>query len=687
MATPTAITRFTPVFKPLTNITPFTFRDAYTVLDLYERLREFLAETLTPEIDGKLTLIYDEVQSQVVALANDVNASKDAWQALFDQFMADVIVELEGLNDQAVANLVNNVNSQISIALNTHFASKATQTTVESGRLSPTALDTWWDDKFTTEHTHVVDIRAHGGKAEPDFDNSPAMNAAIAYATANGIRRVVTPGDTWYFGSVINLPSNIELDFMGANLRALPSTSGLFETTSKGATGYGSGGKNITLRNGTIWGDFVNNRIVGNSFHHAENLLVENMIFNEAVQNSHNLDLMGCKDVIIRNCKFRGRLNVEGRSYVEAVQIDHSTRGGAGPNLGENPVSFDGLPCVNILMENCVSEPIVVNTVEYLAPRLIGSHSRVSNVRHRNITVRNCRIVNSGATTSDQRYQGWIHFTHTDGLLVEGITFVNTRNDEAVAIGSWGVDTTYPLSSVSQESPQLTADAGGVSIKNVIIRNITLVGFKSVGNGVAVRIHGTGDALSGYAENISISGVVIDDASPGGEAAHGMHVVSAARVNGLNINDFTLGKVAVGVNAELCQDVNVSNILISEQCSTPTRIVNCVNVTVSNINSVGNNSCYLSGISFLTVSNIKHTVLKLGVLQYASGFSVTGCDMFTITGIMVHAQVGAGHDYAVRLYGNASNGVLVGGAVSNDASGFNFVNTVNVTVANTVVKA
>lgn len=91
---------------------------------MYSELRQYLVKLLGPEIDAKLTLIYTETQAMVNALAEDVNASKDAWQGLFDEFMANVIVELEGLNDQAVANLVNDAGSNIRVALDSLYATR-----------------------------------------------------------------------------------------------------------------------------------------------------------------------------------------------------------------------------------------------------------------------------------------------------------------------------------------------------------------------------------------------------------------------------------------------------------------------------------------------------------------------------------------------------------------------------------
>lgn len=109
-------TEFHPSFKPLTHTTPFTFT-GYAFLEMYEELVQYLTHTLSVELNENLDLIYAQTQTAVNGLAADITTTKTQWEALFEQFMLDVIEELEGLNDQAVANLIANLQSEVRKAL------------------------------------------------------------------------------------------------------------------------------------------------------------------------------------------------------------------------------------------------------------------------------------------------------------------------------------------------------------------------------------------------------------------------------------------------------------------------------------------------------------------------------------------------------------------------------------------
>lgn len=112
----TPFTDFHPSFKPLTHTTPFTFT-GYAFLEMYEELVQYLTNTLSEEINTNLDLIYEQTQTAVNGLAADIATTKEQWQALFDAFVGNIVVELEGLNDQAVANLIANKNSLMRKAL------------------------------------------------------------------------------------------------------------------------------------------------------------------------------------------------------------------------------------------------------------------------------------------------------------------------------------------------------------------------------------------------------------------------------------------------------------------------------------------------------------------------------------------------------------------------------------------
>ena len=117
-----ALTPYTRAYGnlPLTQITPFTYRDGLTFLQILNEFERWLRE-IVPEIDGILEGWTEKYLTDHEALKNEIVNTKNQWQQLFDDFMADVVLQLEGLNDQAVANLVNSEASKIREALNDHF--------------------------------------------------------------------------------------------------------------------------------------------------------------------------------------------------------------------------------------------------------------------------------------------------------------------------------------------------------------------------------------------------------------------------------------------------------------------------------------------------------------------------------------------------------------------------------------
>lgn len=95
-----------PVFAgtPMAQITPFTYREGATLMYLIERLKRWSVE-LGPSVQAVLDKALEE-------LTEYVDDAKNFWQNKFDDFMANIIKELEALNDQAVAQLILNINSE-----------------------------------------------------------------------------------------------------------------------------------------------------------------------------------------------------------------------------------------------------------------------------------------------------------------------------------------------------------------------------------------------------------------------------------------------------------------------------------------------------------------------------------------------------------------------------------------------
>lgn len=114
---PNTVIPFPFLMGPLTQVTPFSYRDGMTYAKMLEGLRCYLNEFIVPEFNDKMEEIIADFQAGVTNAENAVIANKAEWQTLFDAFMASVLSQLATLNDTAVSGLVGNPNSQLYAAL------------------------------------------------------------------------------------------------------------------------------------------------------------------------------------------------------------------------------------------------------------------------------------------------------------------------------------------------------------------------------------------------------------------------------------------------------------------------------------------------------------------------------------------------------------------------------------------
>lgn len=521
--------------------------------------------------------------------------------------------------------------------------------------------------KYVSKNEAFVDVNDFGANIGTGSSSSAAFQAAIDYAATHNIGLVISPGESYAWGEQIKLRSDVTLDFRGANIYPYGANGSGMTTTSLGARGYGSGGKNITIRNGTIHGDFANNVVLGNSFHHAQNLRIEDMDFPQAIINSHNIDLMGCKDVFIDRCTFSGAKIVPGRKYLEAIQVDHSTRGGAGSALVEDLDSYDGLPCVNINVTDCESRPITVDGETYLSPRLVGSHSRVSNIRHKGITLRDVKITDSAETTADENYRGWIHFIHAEDILIDGLTCINNLGNDSVLVGFGAVSTTYPLSSVGTPAPVLTSEAGPVACRDISVKNVRVFGNAS--NTTTSLFLAAG--ISGApVENIDIS-VVADGFHAGtwGEYDSGATVCDFNRVNNASME--VVGRsVRRLINVTNSTNIQLSHVAGTDVFSSAVRVANTTGFSMV--------AASLNGVAAALTASNSHRIIINNNLAYSSSvdatpqpamYSISGCTNINVSNNISGAAIGTLLESMVDFYGTSQKGV----ANYNTGSGFSQV--------------
>lgn len=172
------------------NITPFTYRDGASYLDILADIEKYINSDIVEFVNANTTEIGALWVQNVAALTNAVNLAlgsigtevDDAQAAATAAETAAALAQTyagqsASLSDGAMAAVFNNVATAFRIALNAAYASKATETTVTSGRLSAATLDGRFADKADTA-TITGSLTA--------MSESIAAIAATAAAKASG---------------------------------------------------------------------------------------------------------------------------------------------------------------------------------------------------------------------------------------------------------------------------------------------------------------------------------------------------------------------------------------------------------------------------------------------------------------------------------------------------------------------
>ena len=194
LLTPTK--NFPYVMRPLNNITPFTCEDGTTYLEILTYLAKYIKD-MGPDVDEKLKHLFDEFQKGITNAENTIIKEREEWQKLFDEFMANIVVQLEGLNDQAVANLVSNESSSLSVELNLNFANKETQETVEAGRLSPAGLSSLIESIAVTKDDLFFNVKDYGAIGDGVVDDTLSIRKTIEKANLSGGTVFFPAGNYW----------------------------------------------------------------------------------------------------------------------------------------------------------------------------------------------------------------------------------------------------------------------------------------------------------------------------------------------------------------------------------------------------------------------------------------------------------------------------------------------------------
>ncbi|CAH1191512.1 Preneck protein (phi29-like preneck appendage protein) [Glutamicibacter phage Voltaire] len=571
----------------------------------------YITNTLLPELDGKLDEWFEQYKKDLVELLAGVEAVKVEWQELFNQFLTDVTTSLEGLNDQAAANLVNNHASLLYEALNKNFVS---------------------NDEI------VVNVLDHGAKGDGVTDDRLAVMAALDVIADNGGGTLFFPSgyDFWWSDIVALEPRHSNLHVLGYGAKIgkknlSDARYAIFSSKSMGARGYGAGVRNVVFEGMEFYGDLTIGRdacaFAGNQ---AENIYFRNVKFTGMHGRGHIADLSGCRNVHLDYCVFAGATNDRTGNYLhsEAIQLDISAAGAA--SAPDEPGSWSGLPTVDVYVNHCQFIPLKLGNTTYPAPKPLGSHTRRENAWFENINFTYNKILDPlFNVTSD--LPGDLHFVCARNIKIIGNEWRLTSAASHIAIGLYSTDRGTAQNSNNEESGTANPVA---QIASMPVTDVEIAGNKFYGFGggtldrgyvqiknfatnfetvVTANIKVHDNHYESLAAGAGINAVLIEDAT--NVQVHGDSVVGKARalqarrLRSLTVvGESTVEPATQSVNITDCNGFTITSNVFLSGGTLPCVLVNegsSNGIVIANVFAGGSSSpTLIAGTNVIAENNI-----------------------------------------------------------------------------------
>ena len=331
-------------------------------------------------------------------------------------------------------------------------------------------------ESWSGQNDFIANVKDFGAVGDGIAVETTAFTDAMRSIKNEGGGTLLIPPGQYHLPTHIQLCSNLVIKGEGAVLLKKKDTPrpsyAFFSALSQGEIGYGGGVRNVRVSGLTFRGDFENNiNVCGFALHHGQDIVIEDCHFIECQGTGHCIDMGGCKGVSIRRCRFLGfnQSSTEGYSRAECIQFDNSTPGGL--SVTDSVGSFDGLPTVDVVIEECSFEELTVGTTWYPAPNPMGSHSSIEGARASNIVFRG-NTVGSIIENTTTTWRGGIHFPGVLNLTIEGNRFYNNRNSRVIALYNEDMVTPKTADFNSGSLPAKTnVGTEPLLVENVVIRN------------------------------------------------------------------------------------------------------------------------------------------------------------------------------------------------------------------------
>lgn len=181
------IPEYTPSWRAVPQVQPFTYRDGETMLNKLTGLCKYMNKNIVPFINDGLAGFSEDIQADMNALIDQVNAAIEA-------ISSDSI----DVQDPVVAAIFNNAASATRIVTDALYGSKSDVTTlnnlVATGRLSVSALDSTYvnETTFAAWDAARVDTVAQGGTGRAT--GTTANGIVLTGSTPTGAQQTLNEG-------------------------------------------------------------------------------------------------------------------------------------------------------------------------------------------------------------------------------------------------------------------------------------------------------------------------------------------------------------------------------------------------------------------------------------------------------------------------------------------------------------
>lgn len=234
----------------------------------------------------------------------------------------------------------------------------------------------------------TVTVKTEYGKVLKVFysskDISQALDSALDYAkrtaTKQNLLTIELKKGTYNVTKTLHLTSYITIDLCSSKLNnAIKSRGNIFKSPEdKVYKGYSSL-EQVTVKNGTLNDRFNHNKSCIMRLCHSKNIVLDNIEFLNNYY-SHHLEIAASKDILIKNCLFKGQVSDLNINSSEAVQLDILDK--------VHFVGFTGYD--NTMNDSITIEKCIFKNVY----RGIGTHNYFRNLYQTNITISECSFEN-----------------------------------------------------------------------------------------------------------------------------------------------------------------------------------------------------------------------------------------------------------------------------------------------------